>query len=154
MIVSRFRCFFVLFIFWRAVLQCSEIKGRLQSYYWLMFLCLSVETGGKQMKGLVHSPTNRLRMRADSPVCSAERPLCLLYHWPFHIPQPACGSGPSLAATLRALFEFSSVTGRFACFWLGYVDLWLLYFYSRRNAYEFFPCLKHLVESGQDEDGR
>lgn len=48
----------------------------------------------KANKDLVHSPTSRLRMRADSPVCSPERPLCLLYHWPFHIPQPAWDVGP------------------------------------------------------------
>lgn len=102
----------------------------------------------KANKGLVHSQTNRLRMCADMMwrlVCSPKCSLCRLYHWPFHIPQPACGSRPSLAATLHALFELSLVVGRFVCFWLWYVDPLLLYFYSQRNANRLFPCLQHLV---------
>lgn len=47
---------------------------------------------------------------------------CRFYHWPFHIPQPASGSEPSLAATLHALFELGLGIGRFLCFWLWYVE--------------------------------
>lgn len=102
----------------------------------------------KANKDLVHSQTNHLRMSADmmwSLACSPERSLCRLYHWPFHIPQPARGSWTSLAATLHALFKLSLVIGRFVCFWLWYVDPLLLYFYSQRNANRLFSRLQHLV---------
>lgn len=102
----------------------------------------------KANKDLVHSPTSRLRMRADSPVCSPERPLCLLYHWPFHIPQPAWEVGPHwLQHCMLCLNLALSLAGSCVSDW----DMWTCarcIFILLRNAYGLFPCLQHLVESG------
>ena len=82
-------------------------------------VCVSQRRGSKGLK-VPCSDERAATMWAQ--MCVRSTSCSLLYHWPFHIPQPAPGSEPSLAATLHALFELGLGIGRFVCIWLGYVE--------------------------------
>lgn len=94
------------------VRSLSEVKG---GWWRCCFTPVSVFVSRNRRNAntaLVHSPTSRLRVRADRPPCSAVRPRCLLYHWPFHIPQPAREVGPHwLQHCLLCLNLASSLAG-------------------------------------------
>lgn len=68
--------------------------------------CLSVirTAEPKVQRSCAESELSAVRFEIMCSLCT-RRSRCCLYHWPSHIPKPAPGSQPSLAATLRALFK-------------------------------------------------